>query len=106
MSGATKKPTFARVIARYIFLVYVAVLYMNYPRCGNRAFSASFVRKTSVAQKKKSKGIFKEGFSGNISFLTIPSHSQLIHNYESEVYGPIASCFFLDFLSSHAFANN
>ena len=38
-----KKPNFAKVIARYIFLVYVAVLYMNYPRCGDCAFSTSFV---------------------------------------------------------------
>ena len=41
---ATKKPTITRDIARYIFLVYVATLYMNYPRCGDCAFSASFVR--------------------------------------------------------------
>ena len=41
---ATKKPSITRVIARYVFLVYVATLYMNYPRCGDCAFSASFVR--------------------------------------------------------------
>ena len=41
---ATKKPSIKRVIARYVFLVYVATLYMNYPRCGDCAFSASFVR--------------------------------------------------------------
>ena len=41
---ATKKPSITRVIARYVFLVYVVTLYMNYPRCGGRAFSASFVR--------------------------------------------------------------
>ena len=44
MSGATKKASFAGVIARYVFLVCVAMLYMNYPRCGYCAFSASFVR--------------------------------------------------------------
>ena len=41
---ATKKPSIKRVIARYVFLVYVATLYMNYPRSGDCAFSASFVR--------------------------------------------------------------
>ena len=40
---ATKKPSIAR-IARYALLVYVSTLYMNYPRCGDCAFSASFVR--------------------------------------------------------------
>ena len=44
LSGATKKPSFARVIARYVFLAYVAMLYVNYPRCGDCAFSVSFVR--------------------------------------------------------------
>ena len=39
-----KKRSFARVIARYVFLVYVAMLYMNYPLCRDCAFSASFVR--------------------------------------------------------------
>ena len=39
-----QKPSIKRVIARYVFLVYVATLYMNYPRCGDCAFSASFVR--------------------------------------------------------------
>ena len=34
----------AWVIERYVFLVYVEMLYMNYPRCGDCAFSASFVR--------------------------------------------------------------
>ena len=29
---------------RYVFLVHVAMLYMNYPRCGDYALSASFVR--------------------------------------------------------------
>ena len=44
MSGATIKPSIARVIARYVFLVYVASLYkLNYPRCGVCAFLASFV---------------------------------------------------------------
>ena len=31
--------------------------------------------------------------SGKISFLTIPPHSQLIHNHDTEVYAPIASCY-------------
>ena len=26
-------PSFATVAARYVFLVYVAIMYMNYPRC-------------------------------------------------------------------------
>ena len=30
--------------------------------------------------------------SRNISFLTIPPHSQLIHNHDAEVYAPIAAC--------------
>ena len=42
MSGNLKKPSFARVITRYVILVYVAMLYMNYLRFGDRAFSASF----------------------------------------------------------------
>ena len=29
---------------RYVLLVYVEMLYMNYPRCRNCAFSAGFVR--------------------------------------------------------------
>ena len=29
---------------RYVVLVYVEMLYMNYPRCGNCAFSRDFVR--------------------------------------------------------------
>ena len=41
---ATEKPSITRIIARYVFLIYVATLYMNYPRCGDCAFSASFVR--------------------------------------------------------------
>ena len=47
LSGATEKPSFARVIARYVFLVYVAMLYMNYSLCEDCAFSASFVRACS-----------------------------------------------------------
>ena len=37
----------AWVIERYVFLVYVEMLYMNYPRCGDCAFSARFVRECS-----------------------------------------------------------
>ena len=44
MSGATKKTSFARVIARYVFLVDVAMLYINYPPRRDCAFSAGFVR--------------------------------------------------------------
>ena len=44
MSGATKKPSFARVIARSVFLVYVGMLNTNYPQCGDCTFSTSFVR--------------------------------------------------------------
>ena len=44
LSGATEKPSLARVNAGYVFLVYITMLYMNYPRCGDCAFSASFVR--------------------------------------------------------------
>ena len=32
---ATKKPRITRVIARYVFVIYVATLYMNCPRCGD-----------------------------------------------------------------------
>ena len=37
LSGATKKPSIARVIAAYVFLVNVAMLYcnMNYSRYGD-----------------------------------------------------------------------
>ena len=41
---------------------------------------------TSVTQKK-GKGICGR-VSGKISFLTIPPHSQLIHNHNAEVYAP------------------
>ena len=44
MSGATKKPSFARVIARSVFLVYVGMLNTNYPQCGDCTFSTSLVR--------------------------------------------------------------
>ena len=37
--------SFSNTFARYVFLVYVAMLYMNYPRCGDCAFSANFLRK-------------------------------------------------------------
>ena len=57
MSGATKKPSFARVIARYVFLVYVAMLYMNYPRCGDCAFSASFVRECTDVSHLAGEGV-------------------------------------------------
>ena len=42
---------------------------------------------TSVTQKEKSNGIFMEGHP-EISFLTVPPHSQLIHNHDAEVYAP------------------
>ena len=35
---------FSNTFARYIFLLYVAILYMNYPRCGDCVFSAKFLR--------------------------------------------------------------
>ena len=35
------------------------------------------------------KGYFYGRVSRKISFLTIPPHSQLIHNYDAEVYAPI-----------------
>ena len=54
MSGATRKPT---VIARYVFLVYVAMLYMNYPRCGDCAFSASFVRECTDVSHVAGEGV-------------------------------------------------
>ena len=34
----------AWVIERYVFLLYVEMLYMDYLRCGNCAFSGGFVR--------------------------------------------------------------
>ena len=59
LSGATKKPSFSGVIARYVFLVYVAMLYMNYLRCGDCAFSASFVRQcTDVNQLRYGAKLF------------------------------------------------
>ena len=57
LSGATKIPSFARVIARYVFLVYVAMLYMNYPRCGDCAFSASFVRECTDVSYVAGEGV-------------------------------------------------
>ena len=36
--------SFSNTFAKYAFLVYVAMLYMNYPRCGDCAFSANFLR--------------------------------------------------------------
>ena len=57
MSGVTKKLSFARVIARYVFLVYVAMLYMNYPRCGDCAFSASFVRECTDVSYVAGEGV-------------------------------------------------
>ena len=47
LSSVTKKSSFARGIARYAFLVYVAMLFVIYPRCGDCAFSASFLRECS-----------------------------------------------------------
>ena len=44
LSGAAKKPSIAMVIVRYVFLVHVAMLYINYRLCGDCAFWASFVR--------------------------------------------------------------
>ena len=41
-------PSFASVAWRYLFLVYVAIMYMNYPRCGDCEFLASFVRECTV----------------------------------------------------------
>ena len=38
-----KNRVFERVIARYVCLVYVVMLYINYPQCGDCAFSARFV---------------------------------------------------------------
>ena len=57
MSGPTKKPNFARVIARFVFLVYVVMLYINYPRCGDCAFSASFVRECTVVSHVAGEGV-------------------------------------------------
>ena len=36
--------SFSNTFARYVFLVYVAMLCMNYPRCGDCAVSANFLR--------------------------------------------------------------
>ena len=59
LSGATKKPSFSRVIARYVFLVYVAMLYVSYLRCGDCAFSASFVMQcTDVSQLRYGAKLF------------------------------------------------
>ena len=41
-------PSFATVAARYVFLVYVAIMYMNYPRCRDCEFLASFIRECTV----------------------------------------------------------
>ena len=41
-------PSFATVAARYVFLVYVAIMYMNYPRCWDCEFLASFIRECTV----------------------------------------------------------
>ena len=57
LSGATRKPSFATVIARYVFLVHVAMLYMNYPRCGDCAFSASFVRECTDVSYVAGEGV-------------------------------------------------
>ena len=57
LSSATKIPSFARVIARYVFLVYVAMLYMNYPRCGDCAFSASLVRECTDVSYVAGEGV-------------------------------------------------
>ena len=46
MSGATKKNDFSTVIARYVFLVYVAMLHMNYPQ----SLSANWNNITSFTQ--------------------------------------------------------
>ena len=48
---ALLKSSFARVIAKYAFLVYVAMFYMNYPRCGDCAYShISFIRECTDAR--------------------------------------------------------
>ena len=41
----------------------------------------------------KESGYLYGRVSGKISFLTIPSHSQLIHYHDTAVYAPIASCY-------------
>ena len=48
---ALLKSSFARVIAKYAFLVYVAMFYMNYLRCGDCAYShISFIRECTDAR--------------------------------------------------------
>ena len=48
---ALLKSSFARVIAKYAFLVYVAMFYMNYSRCGDCAYShISFIRECTDAR--------------------------------------------------------
>ena len=50
------------------------------------------VKISSVKEKKKSKGICKEGYPEKYHFLL----SLRIHNYDAEVYAPIAFWFFFD----------
>ena len=53
-----KNRVFKRVIARYLFLVYVAMLYMNYyPQGGDCAFSASFLRVCTVVSYVAGEGV-------------------------------------------------
>ena len=48
---ALLKRSFARVIAKYAFLVYIAMFYMNYPLCGDCAYShISFIRECTDAR--------------------------------------------------------
>ena len=59
-------------------------------------------------KRRKIRVFVWKGISGKISFLTIPPHSQLMHNHDAEVHAPIASCLFwcyVNHLLMYLFAN-
>ena len=65
LSGVTKNRV--SVISRYAFLVYVAMFYMNYPRCGDCAYShISFIRECIDAR--------------DVSYVTVEGVELTVHN--------------------------
>ena len=59
MIGLLCKAQCALVLRIIVFhvITYVAMLYMNYPRCGDCAFSASFIRECTDVSSVAGKGV-------------------------------------------------
>ena len=72
------------------------VLSQNFNRIGlqprGHAPSRLPVKKLRRLLHERRKGYLYGRVSWKISFLTLPTHSQIIHNHDAEVYAPKASC--------------